>query len=115
MPLFRFIFLNIFLTNIPTGGIFKIVFFSKMFFEKNESGKEKSIRRIKILRGQIDGILRMLESGESCEKILPQIKATKNAFSAFSKEAAKHYFLECRHQQMSDQELESLFEAVSKM
>lgn len=57
----------------------------------------------------------MLEADESCEKILPQIKATKNAFSAFSKDAAKHYFLECRNQEMSDGEVEDLFEAVSKM
>jgi len=84
-----------------------------MFFKKkSDDGKKKKIRRLKILRGQIDGILKMVERDAPCEEVFPQIKAVQNAFLAFSKEAAKDYFFECRGKKMSESENKKLFETL---
>ena len=82
--------------------------------KKERTPKARSLHRLKILRGQLDGMIRMVESDTPCDQILPQIKAVKNAFASFAKESAKTFFLECREKKMSDREVECLFEAVAK-
>jgi CsoR family transcriptional regulator, copper-sensing transcriptional repressor len=53
------------------------------------------MRRINIIKGQLDGIMRMIEKNESCEKTIPQIKAVRNAFSSLASEMTKEYLREC--------------------
>lgn len=70
-----------------------IRYIEENFWRKMEKGKY--VRRVKILKGQLDGIMRMIEEGEACEKTIPQVKAVKNAFSSLAAEMTKEYLREC--------------------
>lgn len=76
--------------------------------------KEKYIRRFNILRGQIEGITKMMDAEEDCEKILTQIKAVKNGFSSVSAEMMKEFFSECLLSK-DPKKAEKLLEMFSKM
>lgn len=75
--------------------------------------KEQFIRRIQILKGQLDGIAKMMEANESCEKTLPQVKAVKNAFLSLSSEITKEYLRECLPKS-STEKVETLIDMLSK-
>ena len=47
---------------------------------------KKIIRRIRRLKGQIEGIERMLEDGSDCYKVLQNVAACKGAFNSLAKE-----------------------------
>ena len=51
-----------------------------------------SLRRIK---GQIEGVERMIEQGKYCVDILNQIKATKNAISTVEGKVLQTHLQEC--------------------
>ena len=51
-----------------------------------------SLRRIK---GQIEGVERMIEDGKYCVDILNQIKATKNAISTVEGKVLRTHLQEC--------------------
>ncbi len=69
--------------------------------------RKSAIRRLKIISGQIEGLVRMLESEERCEAVFPQIKAIKNAFHSFSSEVTKEMMKECVPQ-LSDDQVEKM-------
>lgn len=57
--------------------------------------KKDLIRRLKIIQGQIGGVIRMLEAEEDCHKILTQLKAAKSAFHATGEDIVKTSLKEC--------------------
>ena len=57
--------------------------------------KKKLIRRLNIIKGQIEGLIRMIEGETTCDKILPQVKATSRAFSSLSREILKAFLHKC--------------------
>lgn len=73
-----------------------------------EHSRQKSaIRRLKIIGGQIEGLVRLIETGKSCDDIFPQVKAIKNAFGSFSSEISKEMMKECMPS-LSDKEREKM-------
>ena len=56
--------------------------------------RKSSIRRLKIIAGQISGLIKLIEE-EDCDKLLTQVKATKNAFNGFASELMKNMLSEC--------------------
>ena len=44
--------------------------------------RQQIIRRLKIINGQIDGLIKLIDQNADCTKILPQAKAIKNAISS---------------------------------
>ena len=56
--------------------------------------RKKSIRRLKIISGQISGLIKLIEK-EDCNELLTQVKATKSAFNGFVSELMKNMLSEC--------------------
>ena len=48
----------------------------------NDDMKSQSKRRISIVKGQLDGLLRMMEKGEYCTDILDQSLAIQNSLKS---------------------------------
>lgn len=59
------------------------------------NNRSAAIRRLKIISGQVNGLVQLLEQENDCEKIFPQVKAVKNAFSGFSAEIMMNMIDEC--------------------
>lgn len=57
--------------------------------------KRKLIRRLNIIKGQIEGLTKMIEDEQNCEKILPQVKAVSKAFASVSREILKAFLHKC--------------------
>lgn len=56
----------------------------------------KSVNRmLKTARGQIDGILRMVEEDRYCVDILTQVSAIQSALNAFNKELLAQHIKSC--------------------
>lgn len=57
-----------------------------------------SVRRLKRIRGQIDGIIRMIEERRYCPDILTQTAAVKSAVKAVEMEVLERHLRHCvRH------------------
>lgn len=57
--------------------------------------RSNAIRRLKIISGQINGLIHLLENERDCKEIFTQIKAVKNAFSGFSSQVMTGMLQEC--------------------
>ena len=57
--------------------------------------KSEVRRRLKRVRGQVDGIERMLEADRPCREILQQIAAAQEALRAASKLMVRNYLESC--------------------
>lgn len=59
---------------------------------------EASVRRLKRIRGQIDGVIRMIENRRYCPDILTQTAAVKSAVKAVEMEILERHLRHCvRH------------------
>lgn len=61
----------------------------------HEERKEEVRSRLKRLRGQVDGIERMLEANRPCAEILQQIAAAQEALRAAGKVMVRSYIEKC--------------------
>ncbi|MEK9650495.1 MAG: metal-sensitive transcriptional regulator [Gammaproteobacteria bacterium] len=61
----------------------------------NHPCHKKQIASIRRIKGQIEGIERMIENGKYCIDILNQIKATKNAITAVEGNILQTHLEEC--------------------
>ncbi|WIM67995.1 metal-sensitive transcriptional regulator [Corynebacterium breve] len=72
-----------------------------------------AITRLKRARGQLDGIIRMLEEGEECEKVATQISAVSTAVSRAGflviSEGMKKCILEQGPDSLDEKRLQKLF------
>lgn len=83
----------------------------------DEKRRKSSIRRLRIIAGQLEGLIRLIEKQDSCESIFPQVKAIKNAFTSFSSEITKEMMKECIPHLTAEevQKMESLVDHFSKL
>lgn len=61
----------------------------------NNENKKNIILRLKRVEGQIRGVQRMMENGDECGKVLPQLKAAQKALSSAAEAAAISYLEDC--------------------
>lgn len=80
-----------------------------------EKKRISSLRRLKIISGQIEGLMKLLEKEEDCEKIFPQIKAIKSAFGSFSGEVMKDFLEECLIDNPSPESTKKMIEKFSQL
>lgn len=83
--------------------------------------KQKAVRRLKIISGQVQGLITLLENNADCKDIFPQIKAIKNAFSGFSSQILMGMMEECLFDSENEEytrkkeELEEVLKYFSKL
>lgn len=81
------------------------------------SEKQDLTRQINIVKGQLEGIRKMLESEEDCAAVINQIKAAKSGLNRMAKALITSRFNECMTKgktKMNPDELDSLLNILSR-
>lgn len=76
--------------------------------------KIKLVKRLRILRGQIEAIEKMLEGGDDCEKMLTQIKAVRSGLLACTREIIQNKYCTCKKGQVCNQDVEKILELLTR-
>lgn len=77
--------------------------------------KDKTLaRKINIVRGQLEGIVKMMEENRNCPEVLIQLKAAKNGLNKISAEYVKDYLNNCleRKKKITPREIEAIFREI---
>lgn len=72
--------------------------------------KKEMIRRFNILKGQIEGITKMIADDKECVEIIHQLKAVKSGFNRLGEEFIKKYLNECARQTDGKKAIEKNFD-----
>jgi DNA-binding FrmR family transcriptional regulator len=78
--------------------------------------KEKIIKRLKRIEGQVRGIQSMVENERTCPDILLEISAIKSALDSVGRLLTRNYTYDCLRDFSStgNEKLESLLKAIFK-
>lgn len=60
-----------------------------------ETEKKALQRRFNIIKGQLDGIMRMIDADADCVAIITQMKAVKVGFNRLGESFIKNYLKQC--------------------
>ena len=63
--------------------------------KRNEEEKQKLIRRLNIIAGQVNGLQQMVTDDRYCADILMQISSTTNALKSLGNEILKNHMKSC--------------------
>ncbi len=77
---------------IPPGG----------YHREMKTDKEKTIRRLKIIEGQVRGIKEMIEQGAYCIDIITQSSAVKQGLSVIEDMLMEHHLSHCVVKQIKE-------------
>lgn len=78
--------------------------------------RSNTVRRLNIIKGQIEGIVKMIEKDEDCLSVITQVKAVKNAFASLGEEFIKSYLKECVYQKKktSEKDFDKIVSVLTK-
>mgnify|MGYP000014397767 CR=1 FL=1 len=81
-------------------------------------GNEQIVRNLKIARGQVDGIIKMVEEGRYCIDIARQISATVSILKKVNADIIHRHMKSCVKDAImkgeGDERLEEVFELLKK-
>ena len=84
-----------------------------------QADKQKVVRLLKTAKGQLDGILKMVEEDRYCIDISNQILATESVLRRANKEVLHAHMSHCVKQAVEhgdeDQKIEEMLEVLDKM
>lgn len=87
--------------------------------EHPDHGKEAN--RIKRVKGQLEGILKMIEERKYCPDILIQVRAAKSAIQAIEHSILKTHLASCvsealheKNEEKANQKIEELIELIER-
>ena len=63
--------------------------------ESKEIDKEKLIKRLNVIEGQVRGIKEMLKSNRYCDEILIQVSAVRNSLKSIGSELLESHLKTC--------------------
>ncbi len=61
----------------------------------DEKKRQKVLRRLKIIRGQVEGVERMIEEGKYCVDVLTQISAVHEALRGVGRVVVRQHLETC--------------------
>lgn len=80
--------------------------------ERNEEEKQKLIRRLNIIAGQVNGLQQMVTDDRYCADILMQISSTTNALKSLGNEILKNHMKSCMVEDIQKGNLEVIEEIL---
>lgn len=83
--------------------------------KKNISSKQKLIRRLKIVEGQVRGLQEMLEKGVYCIDVITQTSAVKQALSGIEDALMENHLGTCVVHQMQKGKQNTAVEEILKV
>lgn len=96
--------------TIPPGGIY--LYYMKYIEEKN---KEKIIRRLKLIEGQIRGLQKMVLNDTYCIDVITQTSAVKQALSNVEDILLENHLDHCVNHQMQSGQTKKAKEEIIKV
>ena len=79
---------------------------------REETEKKNLERRLKVIEGQVRGIINMLEEDRYCDDILIQIAAINKSLSSVGKEILKSHLQTCVVKEIKNDNLEIIDEVM---
>ena len=80
--------------------------------KRNEEEKQKLIRRLNIISGQVNGLQQMVTGDRYCADILMQISSTTNALKSLGNEILKNHMKSCMVEDIQKGNLEVIEEIL---
>ena len=80
--------------------------------KRNEEEKQKLIRRLNIIAGQVNGLQQMVTDDRYCADILMQISSTTNALKSLGNEILKNHMKSCMVEDIQKGNLEVIEEII---
>lgn len=80
--------------------------------KRNEEEKQKLIRRLNIIAGQVNGLQQMVTDDRYCADILMQISSTTNALKSLGNEILKNHMKSCMVEDIQKGNLEVIEEIL---
>lgn len=80
--------------------------------KRNEEEKQKLIRRLNIIAGQVNGLQQMVTDDRYCADILMQISSTTNALKSLGNEILKNHMKSCMVEDIPKGNLEVIEEIL---
>lgn len=80
--------------------------------KRNEEEKQKLIRRLNIIAGQVNGLQQMVTDDRYCADILMQISSTANALKSLGNEILKNHMKSCMVEDIQKGNLEVIEEIL---
>lgn len=80
--------------------------------KRNEEEKQKLIRRLNIISGQVNGLQQMVTDDRYCADILMQISSTTNALKSLGNEIIKNHMKNCMVEDIQKGNLEVIEEIL---
>lgn len=80
--------------------------------KRNEEEKQKLIRRLNIIAGQVNGLQQMVTADRYCADILMQISSTTNALKSLGNEILKNHMKSCMVEDIQKGNLEVIEEIL---
>lgn len=80
--------------------------------ERTEEEKQKLIRRLNIIAGQVNGLQQMVTDDRYCADILMQISSTTNALKSLGNEILKNHMKSCMVEDIKKGNLEVIEEIL---
>ena len=71
-----------------------------------------TLRRIRILQGQLGGLQRMIESGEECQEVLTQVAAIQAGLRGVGKVVVRHHLETCVTDELRGPSPEKTYDAL---
>jgi len=85
--------------------------------EKSKKVKEDLLTRLRKIRGQINGLEKMIETGAPCSDILMQISAARSAVGKVGMMIMQNYIRDCftsQSKEIFEDRIEELIKSFSK-
>lgn len=84
----------------------------KRFKNRNDEEKDKYIKRLNRIEGQIRGINRMVEDNRHCDDILIQVSASISALKSLAQEMLENHMKTCMIEDINNRKYESIDEII---
>ena len=81
--------------------------------ERSSEDKKLIISRLNRIRGQINGITKMIENDAYCNDVLIQLSAVKNSVKSLSSHILENHLYTCVSRDLENGELETIDELIS--
>ncbi len=81
----------------------------------DREGKNKIIRRLKLIEGQVRGLQKLIENDTYCIDVITQTSAVKQGLSSVEDSLLENHLTHCVHHQMSSGQVDKAKEEVLKV
>jgi len=80
-----------------------------------DATRERTIKRLKIIEGQVRGVQRMVEEGRKCVDILMQLSAVQEGLRNVGKQVMRNYLENCATHAILEQDGPEIYDELMEV